>query len=161
MKANSVYIVSLLLFGFVSCNRNEIYNSYLPVEKNQWFVDDRKEFTVEILDTLSKNNVFINIRNTNDYPYSSLFLISKIEFPSGLQIIDTLEYEMTDAEGQWLGSGLSSIKENKLFLKENVVFTEKGAYLFKIQQATRGINDIYGENPLLGISHVGVSIEKN
>ncbi len=103
--------------------------------------------------------MFINIRSNKDYEFSSLFLITEIKFPQGLHVIDTLEYEMTNAQGEWLGTGFTDIKENKLFYKEKVVFNEKGEYSFSIQQATRSINDIEGSTPLNGITDVGLSIE--
>jgi gliding motility-associated lipoprotein GldH len=78
-----------------------------------------------------------------------------------MTVVDTLEYEMTDAKGQWLGTGFTDVKESKLFYKENVVFNEVGDYKFSIQQATRSINDIEGENPLKGITNVGLSIENS
>ena len=102
----------------------------------------------------------INIRNNKNYEFSSLFLIAKIEFPNGFQVVDTLEYEMTDSEGNWLGTGFTELKENKLFYKEKVVFSEKGDYKFNIQHATRSIRDIEGKNPLNGVTDVGLSIEK-
>lgn len=82
-----------------------------------------------------------------------------MEFPSGYKVIDTLEYEMTDVFGNWLGAGFTDIKENKLFYKENVIFSEKGAYKFSVQHATRSVNDIEGEIPLHGITDVGLRIE--
>ena len=105
--------------------------------------------------------MFIHIRNNKNYEFSTLFLVAKLDFPNGFQVIDTLEYEMTDAEGNWLGSGFTDIKENKLFYKENVVFSEKGTYNFEIRQVTRAIHDIEGNNPLQGITDVGLKIEKN
>ena len=109
---------------------------------------------------MTQRNLFINIRNNKNYEFSSLFLIAKIEFPSGYKLVDTLEYEMTNAKGEFLGQGFSDVKENKLFLREKVVLSEKGDYKFLIQQATRSINDIEGKNPLQGITDVGLSIEK-
>ncbi|WP_245856877.1 gliding motility lipoprotein GldH [Lutibacter flavus] len=144
----------------MSCNINMDYNKYTPIESHQWFSNNTIEFVVNNLDTISKKNVFINIRNNKNYEFSSLFLITKIEFPNGFQVVDTLEYEMTDSEGNWLGTGFTELKENKLFYKENVVFSEKGDYKFNIQHATRSIHDIEGKNPLTGITDVGLSIEK-
>jgi gliding motility-associated lipoprotein GldH len=144
----------------LSCNSNQVFDQYIPIENQQWPSEKTVDFTVNNLDTISANNVFINIRNNKDYAYSSLFLIAKIEFPNGFKVIDTLEYEMTDASGNWLGSGFTDLKENKLFYKENVVFSEIGTYKFNIQHATRGINDIEGKNPLKGITDVGLRIEK-
>lgn len=151
-----------LLFGFllvVSCDSKMIYDQYQPIENHQWSSENKIEFIVDNTDTISKKNVFINIRNNKAYEFSSLFLIAKIEFPKGIRVIDTLEYEMADVQGKWLGTGFTDVKENKLFYKENVSFAEQGAYKFSIQQVTRGINDIEGEKPLNGITDVGLSIE--
>ncbi len=151
-----------LLFVFlliVSCDSKIIFDQYQPIKNHQWSSENKIEFIVENIDTISKKNVFINIRNNKDYKFSSLFLIAKIEFPKGIRVIDTLEYEMADIQGKWLGTGFTDVKENKLFYKENAVFSEKGTYKFSIQQATRGINDIEGKNPLKGITDVGLSIE--
>jgi gliding motility-associated lipoprotein GldH len=152
----------ILYAGFlliISCN-SAVYDQYQPIENQEWTFDNNIEFIVENIDTISKKNVFINIRNNKNYEYSTLYLIAKIQFPKGVTVVDTLGYEMTDAEGYWLGTGFSDVKENKLFYKENVVFNEQGNYKFSIQQATRGIRDIEGKNPLNGIIDVGLSIEK-
>lgn len=157
VKQLSLLAVTFLLF---SCNSNAVFDQYIPIENQQWHSEKEIEFIVNNLDTISVNKVFINIRNNKNYEFSSLFLIAKLELPSGYKVIDTLEYEMTDASGNWLGSGFTDLKENKLFYKENVVFSEIGTYKFKIQHATRGINDIEGKNPLKGVIDVGLSIEK-
>ncbi len=142
-----------------SCNTKIEFSQYKSIENFQWKSEGKVEFIVDNLDTISRKNVFINIRNNKEYPFSSIFLIGEIEFPKGLKIIDTLEYEMTDAQGHWLGTGFD-IKDNKFFYKENVVFNEKGDFKFTVKQATRGIKDIEGEEPLKGIIDVGLSIEK-
>lgn len=157
VKQVSFIAVTFLL---LSCNSNVVFDQYISIEDQQWPSEKGIDFIVNNLDTISANNVFINIRNNKDYEFSSLFLIAKIELPNGYKVIDTLEYEMTDAAGNWLGSGFTDLKENKLFYKENVVFSEIGTYKFNIQNATRGINDIQGKNPLKGITDVGLSIEK-
>jgi gliding motility-associated lipoprotein GldH len=156
-KIFQLITVALLV---VSCNSNTIYDQFQPVKNHEWASTNKIEFTVNNLDTISKKNVFINIRNNKSYEFSSIFLITKIEFPRGLKVIDTLEYEMANAEGNWLGTGFTDIKESKLFYKENVVFNEAGDYKFTIQHATRSIHDIEGKNPLKGITDVGLSIEK-
>lgn len=137
-----------------------VYDKYKSIDNHQWNSYNSIDFIVSNSDTISAKNVFINIRNNKKYEFSSLFLITKMEFPSGYKVVDTLEYEMTDSYGNWLGSGFTDIKENKLFYKENVVFSEKGDYKFNVQQATRSVNDVEGKNPLQGITDVGLRIEK-
>ncbi len=157
VKQLSLLTVTFLLF---SCNSNAVFDQYVPIENQQWHSEKGIDFIVNNLDTISTNNVFINIRNNKNYEFSSLFLIAKLELPNGFKVIDTLEYEMTDPSGNWLGSGFTDLKENKLFYKENVVFSEVGTYKFNIRHATRSINDIEGKNPLKGITDVGLRIEK-
>ena len=115
VKQLSLLAVTFLLF---SCNSNAVFDQYIPIENQQWHSEKEIEFIVNNLDTISVNKVFINIRNNKNYEFSSLFLIAKLELPSGYKVIDTLEYEMTDASGNWLGSGFTDLKENKLFYKE-------------------------------------------
>ena len=137
-----------------------VYDQYKSIENHEWYSENNLEFIVSNSDTISLKNVFINIRNNKNYEFNSIFLIAKMEFPSGYKVVDTLEYEMTDAYGNWLGSGITDIKENILFYKENVIFSEKGDYIFNVQQATRSVSDIEGKNPLQGITDVGLRIEK-
>lgn len=144
----------------VSCDSAVGFDEFQSIDNSKWASDNNIEFIVANTDTISAKNVFITIRNDKNYEFSSLFLIAKIEFPKGLRVVDTLEYEMADAQGKWLGTGFTDVKENKLFYKENVVFTEKGDYKFSIQHATRSIRDIKGEKALNGITDVGLSIEK-
>lgn len=155
-KFMQLILVALVV---VSCNSNAIYDQYQAIDNHKWSSNNKIEFIVNNIDTISKKNVFINIRNNKTYEFSSIFLIAKIEFPKGLRVIDTLEYEMADAQGKWLGTGYTNIKENKLFYKENVIFKDTGVYKFSIQQVTRSIHDIEGKNPLQGITDVGLSIE--
>lgn len=137
-----------------------VYDQYKSIENHEWYSENNLEFIVSNSDTISLKNVFINIRNNKNYEFNSIFLIAKMEFPSGYKVVDTLEYEMTDAYGNWLGSGITDIKENILFYKENVIFSERGDYIFNVQQATRSVSDIEGKSPLQGITDVGLRIEK-
>jgi gliding motility-associated lipoprotein GldH len=82
-----------------------------------------------------------------------------MQFPNGIHIVDTLEYEMTDKLGNFLGSGFTDIKENKLFYKENVQFSEKGNYIFQVEQAMRKNGNIQGLDSLKGITDVGFRLE--
>ena len=74
--------------------------------------------------------------------------------------MDTLEYEMTDQSGRFLGDGLSEKKENKLFYKEGNIFPNSGNYKLSIQQAMRRNGSVEGIQELKGITDVGFRIEK-
>lgn len=154
-----VVIFSVAFFA-IACTETKVFDQYKSIKNSEWLPNSAVEFMVSNSDTISKKNVFINIRNNDNYEFSSLYLIVKTEFPSGYKLIDTLEYEMTDVEGNWLGKGFTDLKENKLFFKENIVLPELGNFKFLVQHATRGINDVEGKKPLVGITDVGLSIEQ-
>lgn len=142
----------------VSCDSHQIFDQYKTVS-NQWHKDSLVSFTVTPPDSTHLYNLFINIRNTNDYKFSNLFLITEINFPHGKTIKDTLEYQMAKPNGELLGEGFTDIKENKLWYKEGVIFDEVGEYKITIQHAMRNNGEVNGVDNLEGITDVGFRIE--
>lgn len=163
MKTSQSKLIAftLLLVSFVSCDSNRVYDKYASISDQSWHLENKVSFPFEIQDTLQKNDLFINLRNNNDYGYSNLFLITELNFPDGKKVVDTLEYEMTDVTGRFLGNGFSEIKENKLFYKENVTFPKSGKYEIQIRHAMRKNGEVDGIENLLGVTEVGFRIEKN
>lgn len=145
----------------MSCDSNQVFDQYQSVPE-QWHKDSIKVFNVKAPDTMKPYNLFVNIRNTNDYKYSNLFLIVSMNHPNGKVIKDTLEYKMAAPNGELLGSGFSDLKENKLWYKghdEPFVFNETGSYSIAIQHAMRGIGNVQGDDYLKGITDIGFRIE--
>jgi gliding motility-associated lipoprotein GldH len=130
------------------------------LEDSSWKSGEKMNFTFEIKDTISPKNLFINIRNNSDYEFSNLYLITALKFPNNSLVIDTLQYEMTDASGIFLGSGFSEIKQNKLFYKERKVFPVSGNYSLTIEHAMRKNGEMKAVEQLYGVQDVGFSIEK-
>ena len=152
----SLLFISLLL----GCNNGVEYSQYASLPDG-WEAHNPVLFQVEVTDSLTPKDIFIMVRNTEQYPFSNLFLITKMEEPkSNKLIVDTLEYEMATPEGKWLGDGYSAVKESKLGYKEQFVFPTKGKYNLKIEQAMRKIGDNEGVTVLKGITEVGVRVEK-
>lgn len=161
IKRNKAFVPFLVAFFlFASCDSNGVFDQYTSLSGNVWSLDEPVEFEFQINDTITRNNLFINIRNNNDYGFSNLFLITHLKFPDGKKVVDTLEYEMTDKSGRFLGDGLSEKKENKLFYKEGNVFPNSGNYKLSIQQAMRRNGSVEGLQELKGITDVGFRIEK-
>lgn len=160
MRNSFLSIVVISSFIFWSCDSKRVYDTYKSLP-NQWNKDSIISFKVDKLDTISNYNLFINIRNNADYQYANLFLITEIQFPKGKVITDTLEYKMAKPDGSWLGTGFGDVKENKLWYKEGVRFTEPGSYQVSIRQAMRKNGSVEGIQNLKGITDVGFRIEKN
>lgn len=163
MKTNKINYIAIVfvVLSIISCDSKREYDSFVSIDNNSWEKENEVSFLFEITDTINKKDLFLNIRNNQKYNYSNLFLITTLNFPNGRKIVDTLEYEMTDNSGCFLGNGLTGIKENKLFYKENVVFPTSGEYSVSISQAMRKSGEVNGIKSLEGITDVGFRIEKN
>ena len=150
------------VLGFLlllSCDSNTVFNETEFLD-GRWGEKEVVKFQLPQLDSLKRYNVFVNVRNTNDYKYNNLFLIVSMNFPHGKTVVDTLEYRMANSDGTWMGEGIGSIKDNKLWYKEGVRFVEEGNYTINLSHAMRKNGEVEGVITLDGISDVGVSLEE-
>ena len=158
-KINRFSIV--LVFGFLmfSCDDKTDFNQYKSIDDKGWEANSKVLFEFDVKDTISPKNLFINIRNNSDFEFSNLYLITELVFPNQSKVVDTLQYEMADATGKFLGTGFTEIKENKLFYKEKKAFPVSGKYMFHVRHAMRKNGEVKPIEFLKGIQDVGFSIE--
>lgn len=142
----------------LSCDDKRVFDEYKSVG-TAWHKDSIISFTFTQDDTVRPYDLFVNVRDNDDYQFSNLFLIVSMLHPNGLTAVDTLEYQMANPDGTLMGEGFSSIKENKLFYKPRVVFPQKGDYKVSIRQAVRATGKVEGVKALEGITEVGFRIE--
>ena len=150
----SVFVVLIL----ISCDKTQIFDQYYTF-KNGWDKKNKVNFILEAKNSKTPKNLFLNTRITNDFKFSNLFIIVKLESPKGKIKIDTLEYQMANPDGSLLGEGFSDVKESKLWYKENYIFNETGKYKLQIEQAVRETGKVKGIEKLEGITELGFRIE--
>lgn len=144
----------------VSCDKNLVDSQSIEFENAKWPIKVAPVFDITPPDTLNSYDLFLNLRNSKEYAYSNLFLISEIKFPQGKIVTDTLEYEMATPQGEYLGSSRGSVVENKLWLKEGVRFRESGTYQLTVRHIMRDARSVEGMAHLNGVLDIGYSIEK-
>lgn len=154
-------LVLLALTCMVSCDDSIVKSEYRATDGGSWNKDNIITFTFSEMDTVQKHDMFITIRNDETFPYNNLFLIAELNFPSGDIVTDTLEYEMALPDGKWLGKGYGSVKENKLWYKEKIVFPSSGVYKLRLSHAMRKTGNIDGVVNLEGVTDVGFEITKS
>ncbi|MDN3620898.1 gliding motility lipoprotein GldH [Polaribacter undariae] len=159
LKSNSFLIVLVTLLLLFSCDDKSDFNLYKSIDNEGWKANEKIFFEFDVKDTISPKNLFINIRNNNEYAYSNLYLITELVFPNETKVVDTLQYEMADHTGRFLGVGFTEIKENKLFYKEKKAFPLSGNYTFNVRHAMRKNGEVKPIEFLKGIQDVGFSIE--
>ena len=148
-----------LLFLVCSCDKARVFDDYKEYD-GKWNKDSVAAFTFEQKDTTSLYNLFVTMRNNNDYSYNNIYLIVQMEEP-GTKVtkVDTLEYQMANPDGSLMGNGFSDIKESKLWYKEKIRFPKAGKYTIKVQQAVRQAGQVPGVQELDGVTEVGFRIE--
>ncbi|MBN1990601.1 MAG: gliding motility lipoprotein GldH [Bacteroidales bacterium] len=151
----TVKIIALACFIALiasACDSNGVFDQNISTENEVWNRKNIARFEVDITDTTLANNLYVNLRNTTDYPNSNLYLFVTTTAPNGAVIRDTLECILANSYGKWLGKGIGKIKDNQILYKRMVRFPVAGAYTFEVEQAMR-------VDKLPGIVNVGLRIE--
>lgn len=158
MNLRNSLLFFLVAIVVVSCDKKRVFDEYKSVGKS-WNKDSIVHFELPKIDTTKTYNAYLNIRDNDGYPFNNLFVIVALEQPGGITKIDTLEYQMADAEGNLLGDGFTDVKESKLVYKKNMKF-KSGVYKVHIRQAARQTGKVTGVPQLDGITEVGFRLEK-
>jgi gliding motility-associated lipoprotein GldH len=160
-KSKCWILYTVLVLSFMSCDSNRVFDDYESLS-GEWDKDNTIEFKVTPPDSTNAYNLYVNLRHTEAYKFSNLFLIVELKYPNGKTLKDTLNYKMANPDGSFLGIGFSDIKENKLWYKGHeapFIFNESGEYSVSIQHAMRENGKIDGVDKLEGIIDVGFRIE--
>jgi len=153
MLKNNFTLLIFTVFALTSCDRNGVYEGNISTSNNLWAKNNAAKFIAPIKDTVSYHNIYINIRNTTNYPNCNLYLFIATTAPSGATQLDTIECFLADDQGKWLGKGFGHILDSQIPYKRKVRFPQSGDYKFEIKQAMR-------TDSLSGISSVGIRVEK-
>ncbi|WP_042277070.1 gliding motility lipoprotein GldH [Nonlabens tegetincola] len=154
-----IYICTLLVV-LISCDDYLVSSQTVSLENAKWNIKQAPVFKVSPPDTTNTYDLFINLRNNHEYAFSNLYLISEIKFPQGRTFVDTLEFDMTDNYGRYLGRERGDLYENKLWLREGIRFRESGTYHLTLRHVMRKTGEITPVQNLNGIVDLGYSIEK-
>lgn len=158
MSLKNSFLFFVLIVTLVSCDKKRVFDEYKTVGDG-WNKDSIVSFELPPLDVKKQYDLFLNIRDNNDYPFNNIFLIVSLEQPNKRTLVDTLEYQMANPDGSLLGEGFTDTKDNKLVYKERMKFSA-GKYTVHIKQAVRQTGKVDGIKVLKGITDVGFRIEK-
>ncbi len=148
-----IIVLAVLSFSVSSCDNNRIYEKNKDISNHVWNKDSIFNFNVEITDTITPCNIYINSRITSQYPKNNLYLFISTYFPDKEKIRDTIECILADKTGKWYGKGFGDVWSYQISYKRNVIFPHKGIYSFQIEQAMRTAN-------LPNILDIGLRVEK-
>ena len=65
-----------------------------------WDVSENIRFDLQVTDTLTGYDFYIDFRNEGTYPYANIFMFVNTTFPSGSTARDTVECILADPSGR-------------------------------------------------------------
>ena len=152
--------ISLLFFVllfFMGCSYSSHLNTY--EFSNGWKNNEIVTFDFKVPESKKNYNLFLLLRHNNNYSFSNIFLITELKLANGSILSDTLEYQLSEPSGKWLGEKRLSLVEHKLLFKKNIdLIKDSINYLF-IRNSMRLNNVISPIENLENILDLGLLIE--
>lgn len=150
LKQTSFFFLVLLL---ASCDPDMVYDQYTRTRDGLWNWQDAREFHVDISDTLSMYNIYLQVRHTVDYPMSNLYMFVHVKGPTGQHLKDTVNLAIANPDGGWIGKGTGKLRDLQLLYRRNTKFGIPGTYTFTLEQGMR-IKE-------LPVTDLGIRIERS
>jgi len=147
-----LFFISMLGL-LVACGESPFVQEVVSFSNDAWHQDSIVKIDVNVSDTQTYYRVSFQIRHTNDYPYSNLYLFREIRSETATLEQDTIQIQLANEKGEWLGNGVGDLKTLEIPYKESGLrFPKSGTYRFRFQHGMR-------DEPLLGIRDFTFTIE--
>ena len=151
---NKVFYIFVISCFFVSCGDADIvYQNSKVIENNSWNKNEGVSFDFDINDTTEFYDFYFNLRTTNLYEWSNLYMFVEIGSPEEQFNIDTVEFSLANSVGEWTGISSGSIINNKILFISKNRFPSLGTYKLTFNQAMR-------QDHLTEVMDVGIIIKK-
>ena len=147
-------LIALAAFVLASCDSSIVYSEGQRVDEKGWSMDQALVFNCDVQDTSAPCICCIDLRNTDDYPFSNIYFFIKTIYPDGSVAVDTnIQFVLAENDGQWRGRRSGKYIDGRYpFCYFH--FPQPGAYQFQISHAMR-------DTMLRGVKEVGLTIIKN
>lgn len=141
-------IPAILVAIMYSCSTNTVYHRYLPTDDKGWSREDTLSFVLPDSMKTGMYHTEIGIRHTEAYPYKDIWL--SILLPQSDKA-DTIHIYLANDRGNWNSNGSTGG-----YFQYSVNATEFS--YSPSQNYTIKISHIMNDNPLQGISDIGLKI---
>ncbi len=134
-----------------SCSDNALTDTNIAIEGRAWDYDNQPHIEVDVADATQRYDLFVNLRHTDKYAYSNIFVLLHQQNPDGSRDTARVEMRLAAPDGRWLGRGSGMLFSHQHVVRSNYAFPDTGRYVFSFEQNMR-------ENPLLEVADVGIRI---
>jgi len=151
IRTLSLFIGLAIIIG---CNEDVFYDRFIEIENGVWEIGQEQKFDVDIRDTTAVYGMALDIEHSKDYSYENIYLRITTVFPEREPRSETLNVQLAEKSGQWIGKCSSNKCLTKVYLLDRFRFPQPGVYGFIFEQYTRN-------EQLEGIHSIRLKINKN
>ncbi len=145
----------VLIVCITSCDSNRVYEKNHDFTNRLWAVTELPVFEFTVTDTVRGYNLYCNLRNTLDYPYSRIFINYALQDSMGNSLEKALvsNFLFDEKTGKPTGnSGVGDLYDQQIVLLNNYTFKKPGLYKVQFEQFMR-------TDSLTGILAIGLRVE--
>ena len=150
-KRVNLYLLIVVSYLFSSCNFNTVADTNQSLESNQWLYTNPAKADFEITDIIKPYQINFKLRINSEYRYSNLFVLATFKDAKKRKRL-RYQFKLAKEDGTWLGKGSGDLYTFSFPLLKNHRFADTGKYHIEIEQNMR-------DNPLIGISDVGIEVK--
>ena len=152
-----IICICSLVVGFTSCSDNRIFETNYSFEQRYWHIDSVKNFGFSIKNRSVPSNIYLNVRNSSDYPFYNIYVRYTIQDSLGNILSDSLANKVlfNSKTGRPLGqSGIGDVFDHQFLLEEDFVFPYRGNFNIVLKQYMR-------TDSLKGVLSAGIRVENS
>lgn len=171
---NNIFAALFLAFAFLltACGKEKIvFEKEYPIPNSAWTYADTLNFAFDIVDTMALYDIVVYIKHRSDYGFQNLYTRISTKFPTGDRRSQTLNFDLADNTGKWVGKKSGDNRDFEVKIQENAFFNQTGQHVITLEQMMRvsslsGIESIdlqvidKGDKRKLGEEHQGKKVKK-
>ena len=153
---NSFFIICIFFIGKLlflsSCGQSYFFDEKKEIQNSNWTYQDTLDFTVDVTDTLSIYNMYLDINHSTEYSFQNIYIRIHTKYPNGQRVTQQVPIDMMRKVGIWYGDCNSEVCDLRVTLLEDSFFNALGKHTLTIEQFMR-------KDPLEGINSMALRIE--
>lgn len=152
LKMTKTSIILALWIGILlsACSdTHPDFSRFTALPRRGWAYGDTIAITPEQLDSVNPKQLMVAVTHSEDYPYRNLWLELRYDDASGRQHVDSVNIEMADIYGRWLGNGIGAMYQREVPVASNV--NPKAGSSVRIRHVMR-------VDTLRGLQHIGITL---
>lgn len=143
----------VLLFSLSACHQGLVYEKYLEIDNNSWEYESPVTFEIDVENINKKYDLYVNLRHSNDYPYSNIWLMLFSLPPDGQPTQQRIELKLARPDGSWIAKGNGGTITHEVRVRQGMKFDKPGTYTYTLQHDMR-------INQVPAVSYVGIGLKE-